>query len=102
MAVERAGGTRAVYRNPRYASSLQQTTDFEVDGVGVELRHGEISSPAIVSGPRAFGSSRVHDDDIELLMRPRKTAPPPARIIHLGPRTSDLGPSTRGGYPDSR
>ena len=71
VAVERAGGTRAVYRNPRYAFSLQQTTDFEVDGVQVELRHGEISSPAIVSiqGGWVF---EVHDDDIELLMRPPK------------------------------
>lgn len=77
IAVERAGGTRAVYRNPRYAFSLQQTTDFEVDGVQVELRHGEISSPAIVSiqGGWVF---EVHDDDIELLMRPPKPRLPPA------------------------
>ena len=77
IAVERAGGTRAVNRNPRYAFSLQQTTDFEVDGVGVELRDGEISSPAIVwvQGGWVF---EVHDDDIELLLRPPKPRVPPA------------------------
>ena len=69
IAVERAGGTRAVYRNPKYAYSMQQTSDLEIDGVPVELRHGEISSPAIVSV--AGWVFEVHDEDIELLMRPR-------------------------------
>jgi hypothetical protein len=69
-AVERAGGTRNVYRNPKYAFSLQQTRDFEIDGVSVELRHGEISSPAIVTvNGWVF---EVHDEEIELLMRPIK------------------------------
>ena len=49
LAVDRAGGPRAVYRNPKYAYSLQQTTDFEVEGLRIELRHGEISAPAIVT-----------------------------------------------------
>ena len=70
VAVERAGGTRAVYRNPRYAFSHQQTTDIEVDGIPIELRHGEISTPAIVTV--AGWVFQVLDDDIELLMRPRK------------------------------
>lgn len=69
MIVERAGGTRNVYRNPKYAFSLQQTTDITVDGVSVELRHGEISSPAIVSV--AGWVFEVLDDDLELLIRPR-------------------------------
>src|SRR3954454_15693266 len=47
--VDQAGGTRAIYRNPKYAYSLQQTADLVVDGIPVELRHGEISSPAIVT-----------------------------------------------------
>jgi hypothetical protein len=69
-AVERAGGTRAVYRNPRYAFSLQQTRDYEIDGYTVELRHGEISSPAIVTvNGWVF---EILDEDIELLMRPIK------------------------------
>ena len=68
MAVERAGGSRAVYRNPKYAYSLQQTTDFEVDGIRIELRHGEISAPAIVTV--AGWVFEIHDEDIELLIRP--------------------------------
>ena len=69
LAVERTSGTRNVYRNPKYAFSLQQTTDLEIDGVKIELRHGEISSPAIVTvGGWVF---EIHDEDIELLIRPR-------------------------------
>lgn len=74
MIVEKAGGTRNVYRNPKYAFSLQQTTDMTVDGVTVELRHGEISSPAIVSV--AGWVFEVLDDDLELLIRPRQTQEP--------------------------
>ena len=70
LAVERAGGTRNVYRNPKYAFSLQSTSDMEIDGVKIELRHGEISSPAIVTvGGWIF---EIHDEDIELLIRPRQ------------------------------
>lgn len=68
--VELAGGTRAVYRNPRYAFSLQQTHDYQIDGHTIELRHGEISSPAIVTvDDWVF---QVLDEDIELLLRPIK------------------------------
>ena len=70
LAVERAGGTRAIYRNPKYAFSLQQTSDLEVDGIRIELRHGEISAPAIVTV--AGWVFEIHDEDIELLMRPPK------------------------------
>jgi hypothetical protein len=69
-AVERAGGTRQIYRNPKYAFSLQQASEFEIDGVPVELRHGEISAPAIVTV--AGWVFEIHDDDIELLIRPPK------------------------------
>jgi hypothetical protein len=72
FAVNKAGGTRAVYRNPKYAYSLQQTSDLEVDGIAIELRHGEISSPAIVSV--AGWVFEIHDEDIELLIRPRYAA----------------------------
>lgn len=68
--VERAGGTRAIYRNPKYAFSLQQASDFEIDGIHAELRHGEISSPAIVSV--AGWVFEIHDDSIDLLIRPPK------------------------------
>lgn len=67
-AVELSGGTRAIYRNPKYAFSLQQAGEYELDGYTVEVRHGEISSPAIVSV--AGWVFEVHDEDIELLMRP--------------------------------
>ena len=73
-AVEKAGGTRAVYRNPKYAFSLQQARDYEIDGYTVELRHGEISSPAIVTvNGWVF---EVLDEDVELLMRPVKRRVP--------------------------
>lgn len=69
--VERAGGTRLIYRNPKYAFSLQQMSDFEIDGIKAELRHGEISSPAIVTV--AGWVFEIHDEAIELLMRPPKS-----------------------------
>ncbi|MCC6790186.1 MAG: hypothetical protein IT336_00790 [Thermomicrobiales bacterium] len=70
QAVELAGGPRAVYRNPKYAFSLQQTRDYEIEGYTVELRHGEISSPAIVSvNGWVF---EILDETVELLMRPVK------------------------------
>jgi hypothetical protein len=69
-AVEQAGGTRSIYRNPKYAFSLQQEADFEIDGVEVQLRHGEISSPAIVTV--AGWVFEIHEESIELLMRPPK------------------------------
>ena len=70
IAVERAGGTRAVYRNPKYAYSLQQTADLVIDGIAIEVRHGEISSPAIVTVGKGW-VFEIHDEDIELLIRPR-------------------------------
>jgi hypothetical protein len=68
--VERAGGTREVYRNPRHPFSLQQSTDYVIDGYEVSVRHGEISSPAIVTvGGYVF---EVHEETIDLLIRPPK------------------------------
>ena len=69
-AVELAGGTRAVYRNPKYAFSLQQARDYEIDGYTVELRHGEISTPAVVTVQGWV--FEVLDEEVELLMRPLK------------------------------
>lgn len=69
-AVELAGGTRQVYRNPRHPFALSPTTLYEIDGRKVELRHGEISSPAIVSVDGWV--FEIHDEEIELLMRPLK------------------------------
>jgi hypothetical protein len=72
-AVEEAGGTRAIYRNPRHPFTLHPATIYEFDGHRVELRHGEISSPAIVSvGGWVF---EIHEEEIELLIRPPKPRP---------------------------
>jgi len=69
-AVEEAGGAREVYRNPRYALAMNATRTFTYDGLDVELRHGEIASPAIVTvGGYVF---EIHEDGIELLIRPRQ------------------------------
>jgi hypothetical protein len=69
-AVELAGGTRQVYRNPRHPFALQATTVYELSGRKVELRHGEISSPAIVSVEGWV--FEIHDEAVDLLMRPVK------------------------------
>lgn len=69
-AVELAGGTRQIYRNPRHPFAINPTTDYELDGHAVELRHGEISSPAIVTIEGWV--FEIHENEIELLMRPLK------------------------------
>jgi hypothetical protein len=70
QAVELAGGTRQVYRNPRHPFALSPMTNYEIDGHKIELRHGEISSPAIVTVEGWV--FEIHDEEIELLMRPIK------------------------------
>jgi len=67
-AVDRAGGTREVYRNPRHPFARDATLDYVIDGIDVELRHGEISSPAIVSV--AGWVFEIHEESLDLLMRP--------------------------------
>jgi hypothetical protein len=69
-AVDRAGGARLIYRSPRQAFSLDSTKTFEVGGHLVEVRWGEISSPAIASvGGYVF---EILETGIELLIRPPK------------------------------
>ena len=69
-AVERAGGTRRIYRNPRHPFALNPTSDYEIDGHNVEIRWGEISSPAVVTvGGYVF---QINEEDLELLIRPPK------------------------------
>lgn len=68
QAVELAGGTRQVYRNPRHPFALNPTTTYELDGHKVELRHGEISSPAIVTVEGWV--FEIHEESVDLLMRP--------------------------------
>jgi hypothetical protein len=68
QAVEQAGGTRQIYRNPRHPFSLNPATPYVIDGYEVEVRPGEISSPAIVSvGGYVF---EIHEEEIDLLIRP--------------------------------
>ncbi len=67
-AVDLAGGTQQVYRNPRHPFALYPTTVYELAGRKVELRHGEISSPAIVTVEGWV--FEIHEEAIELLMRP--------------------------------
>jgi hypothetical protein len=69
-AVEQAGGARMIYRNPRQAFSFNATKVFTIDGHEVEVRWGEISSPAIATvGGYVF---EILETGIELLIRPPK------------------------------
>lgn len=67
-AVEEAGGARMIYRNPRQAFSFNSIKTFTVEGHEVEVRWGEISSPAIATvGGWVF---EILESGIELLIRP--------------------------------
>jgi hypothetical protein len=70
QAVELTGGSRMVYRSPRHPFLPNQATTYDIDGVSVELRHGEISSPAIVTV--AGWVFEIHEESVDLLMRPPK------------------------------
>lgn len=70
QAVELAGGARMIYRSPRQPFSPNAREVFTIDGHSVEVRWGEISSPAIVSaGGYVF---EIHEEGIALLVRPRR------------------------------
>jgi hypothetical protein len=69
-AVDEIGGPRSVYRNPRMAFSLHSRRIVEMEGHSVEIRYGEISTPAIAT--LEGWVFQINDDDIELLVRPRK------------------------------
>ena len=69
QAVERAGGTRSIYRNPRMAYASNSKREIEIDGRQVEIRYGEISTPAIATVEGWV--FEIHDEDIELLLRPK-------------------------------
>ena len=72
-AVELAGGARMIYRNPRHPFSFYPTKMFAVEGHDVEVRWGEISSPAVVSvGGYVF---EILEEGIELLIRPPRPRP---------------------------
>ncbi|MGI9253639.1 MAG: protein-L-isoaspartate o-methyltransferase 1 [Thermomicrobiales bacterium] len=72
-AVDLAGGARMIYRNPRQAFSAHSRKLYDIQGIPVEVRWGEISSPAIVSaGGYVF---EILDWGIDLLVRPPKPRP---------------------------
>ena len=74
QAVELAGGARMIYRNPRQPFSPNARKVFEVEGHSIEVRWGEISSPAIVTA--AGFVFEIHDEGIELLIRPPRSRRP--------------------------
>lgn len=67
-AVDEAGGPRSIYRNPRMAFSASATRRLEIEGHRVEIRYGEISTPAIATVEGWV--FEIHDEEIELLIRP--------------------------------
>ena len=73
QAVELAGGTRMIYSNPRQPFSPNARKVFDVNGHSIEVRWGEISSPAIVTA--AGYIFEIHEQGIELLIRPRQPRP---------------------------
>ncbi len=69
-AVDEAGGSRMIYRSPRHPFSMDTTRSITIDGHEVEIRWGEISSPAVATvGGYVF---EIHEEDLELLIRPPK------------------------------
>jgi hypothetical protein len=73
QAVDLAGGARMIYRNPRQPFSPNARKVFDVEGHLIEVRWGEISSPAIVTaGGYVF---EIGDEGIDLLVRPPKPRP---------------------------
>lgn len=69
-AVQLAGGPRSIYRNPRQAFSASSRRLMEIEGQTVEIRYGEISTPAVVTVKGWV--FEIHDEDMELLIRPPK------------------------------
>ena len=74
QAVELAGGARMIYGNPRQPFSPNARKVFDVEGYPIEVRWGEISSPAIVTA--AGYVFEIHDQGIELLIRPPQPRQP--------------------------
>jgi hypothetical protein len=74
QAVELAGGARMIYSNPRQPFSPNARKVFDLEGHPIEVRWGEVSSPAIVT---AVGYVfEIHEQGIELLIRPPQPRAP--------------------------
>jgi hypothetical protein len=74
QAVELAGGARMIYSNPRQPFSPNARKVFDLEGYPIEVRWGEISSPAIVTA--AGYVFEIHEQGIELLLRPPRPRAP--------------------------
>jgi hypothetical protein len=74
QAVDAVGGAMMIYRSPRHPFSMEPTRTIEVDGHPVEVRWGEISSPAVVSV--AGYVFEIVETGIELLIRPPRPRSP--------------------------
>jgi hypothetical protein len=59
-----------IYRNPRQPFSPNARKVFTLEGREIEVRWGEISSPAIVTASGYI--FEINDEGIELLVRPPK------------------------------
>ena len=70
QALASIGGPHTVYRNPRMAFAFNSVRNLVVDGFAIEIRYGEISTPAIATVQGWVWE--IRDEDIELLMRPRR------------------------------
>lgn len=71
-ALDSIGGPQTVYRNPRMAYAFNAIRNLEFEGHEIEIRYGEISTPAIATVEGWVWE--IHDQDIELLMPPLKRA----------------------------
>lgn len=69
-AIDSIGGPRNIYRNPRMAYAFNATRNVEFEGHDVEVRYGEISSPAVATVEGWV--FEIHDEGIELLIKPVK------------------------------
>lgn len=70
-AIEQIGGSRSIYRNPRQAYSAHSRRIVNVGNHKVEIRYGEISTPAVATVQGWV--FEITDEDIELLIRPPKS-----------------------------
>ena len=69
-ALDSIGGPQTVYRNPRMAYAFNAVRNLEFEGYEIEIRYGEISTPAIATVQGWVWE--IHDQDIDLLMKPFK------------------------------
>lgn len=72
-ALDSIGGPQNVYRNPRMAYAFNSVRNMEVEGYKIEIRYGEISTPAIATVQGWV--YEILDQHIELLMKPLKRKP---------------------------